>query len=70
MTESIHKAAQLREKDVAGLQDELTSLRQKHFKLKMQHGSGQLNKTNELRQCKKAIARVLTIIGEMKRSQA
>jgi large subunit ribosomal protein L29 len=64
------KVAELRSKDSKSLNDELKDLRQKEFKLKMQHGSGQLAATHKLRDIGRNIARVHTILTEKQRSEA
>lgn len=61
--------AELKEKSQGDLAKELESLTQQHFKLKMQHGSGQLNSTHQLRQVRRDIARVLTVISDNKAKQ-
>lgn len=64
------KTSELRTKDEKGLKEELSNLRQSHFILKMQLGSGQLNQTHKIKEVRKAIARVLTLLTEMKRASA
>lgn len=66
----MNKASELRGKDVQSLNKELDELQQKHFKLKMQHGSGQLNNTDQLRKVRKAIARARTVLNETKRASS
>lgn len=58
------KAAELRQKDVAGLQAEVKSLQKAHFNLRMQKATQQLNNTNTLRQMRRAIARAKTILAQ------
>ncbi|TDQ39302.1 50S ribosomal protein L29 [Tepidicella xavieri] len=58
------KAAELRQKDVAGLQAEVKSLQKAHFNLRMQKATQQLNNTASLRQTRRAIARAKTILAE------
>jgi large subunit ribosomal protein L29 len=43
------KAAELRQKDVAGLQTEVKELQKAHFGLRMQKATQQLNNTTTLR---------------------
>ena len=43
------KAAELRQKDVAGLEAEVKELQKAHFGLRMQKGTQQLNNTSQLR---------------------
>lgn len=61
------KAAELRQQDRTTLQAMLRDLVKKQFQLKMQHGSGQLPGNHQLRQVRRDIARVKTMITEMKR---
>ena len=56
--------AELREKDEQELHEELLKLRKEQFSLRMQEASGQLGQVHLLRQVKKEIARVKTIIVE------
>lgn len=56
--------AELREKDEQELHGELLKLRKEQFGLRMQEASGQLGQVHLLRQVKKEIARVKTIIVE------
>ncbi|MCD8514997.1 MAG: 50S ribosomal protein L29 [Burkholderiaceae bacterium] len=58
------KTAELRQKDVAGLQAEVKALQKAHFNLRMQKATQQLNNTNTLRQTRRAIARAKTILAE------
>lgn len=57
-------AKELRAKDEAALQQELKDLQQTHFKLRMQKATQQLQNTASLRQTKRDIARVRTILTE------
>lgn len=61
------KAQELRQKNVAELNDELKNLVQESFKLKMKHGSGQLAQHHSLRENRRSIARVKTLIHEKQR---
>jgi large subunit ribosomal protein L29 len=58
------KAAELRQKDVAGLETEVKELQKAHFGLRMQKATQQLNNTNQLRLTRRAIARAKTILAE------
>ena len=62
------KAAELREKETEELYEELLKLRKEQFGLRMQDASGQLGQYHLLKQVKRDIARVKTIIVE-KRDQ-
>ena len=58
------KAAELRQKDVAGLEAEVKELQKAHFGLRMQQGTQQLNNTAQLRSTRRSIARAKTILAE------
>ena len=58
------KAAELRQKDVAGLEAEVKELQKAHFGLRMQKGTKQLNNTAQLRSTRRSIARAKTILAE------
>ena len=59
------KANELREKSVdelkAALGDELKS----QFKLRMQHATGQLNESHKVKETRRNIARIKTVINQM-----
>jgi large subunit ribosomal protein L29 len=58
------KAVDLRTKSQDELKDELLGLRKEAFNLRFQTASGQLENTARVRQVKKDIARIKTILGE------
>lgn len=58
------KAAELRQKDVAGLQSEVKELQKAHFGLRMQKATQQLNNTGTLRVTRRDIARAKTILAQ------
>lgn len=58
------KAEDLRTKNVDELNQQLKELLDEQFKMRMQHGSGQLVNTSGLRRVRKDIARVKTILGQ------
>ena len=64
------KAKELRSKLREMTDDELKSkerdLREDYFKMKFQHGIGQLENTSRLNQIRKEIARVMTVRNEDK----
>ncbi|PJE80554.1 50S ribosomal protein L29 [invertebrate metagenome] len=57
-------AAELREKTVEQLSDELLSLMRDQFKLRMQKTTGQLKQSHLLKQVKRDIARVKTVLND------
>lgn len=58
------KAAELRQKDVAGIEAEVKALQKAHFGLRMQKATQQLNNTTTLRSTRRDIARAKTILAE------
>ena len=58
------KAAELRQKDVAGVQAEVKALQKAHFGLRMQKATQQINNTASLRSARRDIARAKTILVE------
>ncbi|AAN53324.1 50S ribosomal protein L29 [Shewanella xiamenensis] len=56
------KASELREKSVEELNAELLGLLREQFNLRMQHATGQLTQTHQLKLVRRNIARVKTII--------
>jgi large subunit ribosomal protein L29 len=63
------KSADLRQKDVAGLETEVKDLQKAHFGLRMQKATQQLNNTASLRVTRRDIARAKTILVQ-KRSES
>jgi len=53
----------LKEKSPADLQTHLLDLRREQFSLRMQKGTGQLNQTHQLRNVRREIARVKSLLG-------
>ena len=58
------KATELRAKDVAALEKEVTDLLKAHFGLRMQKATQQLQNTSQLKKVRKDIARVQTVLTE------
>jgi large subunit ribosomal protein L29 len=63
------KAAQndiksIRERDESRLKEELVSLKKEQFNLRFQQATGQLEKSSRIRQVRRAIARVQTVLRE------
>jgi large subunit ribosomal protein L29 len=61
------KPDQLRRMSIAELQKELDNLRNEQYRLRVQQTIGQLKDTDSMRQLKRNIARILTIINEKRR---
>lgn len=62
--------SELRQKQPAELMEMLTELRREQFNLRMQQGTGQLARPSQVRAVRRDIARVMTILNELKRSGA
>jgi len=58
------KTAELRQKDVAALENEVKALQKAHFGLRMQKATQQLNNTGTLRVTRRDIARAKTILAQ------
>ena len=58
------KANELKEKSVEQLNEVLVDLLKQQFGLRMQHATGQLGKTSTIKQVRRHIARVKTVIAE------
>ena len=58
------KAAELRAKAPADLEQELTELLRAQFSLRMQKATQQLSNNSQLRKVRRDIARVRTVMGE------
>ena len=57
---------QLREKSPADLAAHLLDLRREQFNLRMQKGTGQLNQTHQVRNIRREIARLKSVLGQKK----
>jgi large subunit ribosomal protein L29 len=64
------KASELRAKDIAALEKEVTDLLKSHFGLRMQKATQQLTNHSQLGNLRRDVARVKTIIAEKKREAA
>ena len=63
------KAAQndiksIRDKDAGSLKAEIASLKKEQFNLRFQQATGQLEKSSRMREVRRAIARVQTVMRE------
>ena len=56
--------AELRQKDVAGINEEIKALQKAHFGLRMQKATQQLGNTGTLRTTRRDIARAKTILAQ------
>ena len=64
------KASELRAKDVAALEKEVSELLKAHFGLRMQKATQQLTNHSVLRKTRRDVARVKTILTEKKKGAA
>ena len=64
------KASELRAKDVAALEKEVSDLLKAHFGLRMQKATQQLSNTSALGKTRRDIARARTILAEKKKGAA
>ena len=60
------KASDLQDKSVEELTGTLHELRKEQFNLRMQQGTGQLSRPHQMKQVKRDIARVHTVINQAK----
>ena len=64
------KASELRAKDVAALEKEVSELLKAHFGLRMQKATQQLSNNSQLGKTRRDIARAKTILAEKKKGAA
>ena len=62
------KASDLKSKSVDELNGDLTTLRKEQFNLRFQRASGQLENTSRVRQVRRDIARIVTVLSERRRA--
>jgi len=62
------KIKDLRQKTADELHDALTALRKEAFNLRFQKASGQLANTARVREVRRSIARIETLLGEQARA--
>lgn len=63
------KASEIRELSADEMQRKVEELQEGLFNLRFQHGTGQLENPQKLKQTKRDIARLKTLIGEARRRQ-
>ena len=59
------KASELRKKNKEELGDLLVDLSRERFNLKMQKGTGQLSKPDQVKKVRREVARIQTILNEV-----
>ncbi|MEO6659231.1 MAG: 50S ribosomal protein L29 [Burkholderiaceae bacterium] len=64
------KASELRTKDVAGLEKEVSELLKAHFGLRMQKATQQLSNHTQLGNTRRDIARAKTVLAQKKKEAA
>jgi large subunit ribosomal protein L29 len=64
------KTSELRAKDVAGLEKEVSELLKAHFGLRMQKATQQLTNHSQLGKTRRDIARAKTILAQKKKEAA
>jgi len=64
------KTSELRVKDIAALEKEVSELLKAHFGLRMQRATQQLTNHTQLGNTRRDVARVKTIIAEKQRASA
>lgn len=63
-------AKELRAKTAQELESELMELSREAFNLRMQQGTGQLARPNQMKEVRRNIARVKTIMNERRRAES
>lgn len=63
------KAGEARDLTTDELDDKLLQLKKEQFNLRFQKASGQLEKTTRIREVRKDIARIKTVLGERRRAE-
>ncbi len=58
------KVSEMKEKSVDELNEELLNLKREHFNLRMQKGSGQLEQSHRIKEVRRDVARVKTILTQ------
>ncbi len=64
------KVAEVRELDVEELQRRVAQTRRELFNLRFQHATGQLENTGQLKEVRRNIARLLTVLNQKQRENA
>jgi large subunit ribosomal protein L29 len=62
--------AEVRELDVEELKRRVSETRRELFNLRFQHATGQLENTGQLKEVRKNIARLLTVLNQKQRENA
>jgi large subunit ribosomal protein L29 len=62
------KTAEVRELDVPELEKRIADTRRELFNLRFQHATGQLENTGQLKEVRRNIARLLTVLNQKQES--
>ncbi len=63
------KVAEVRELDVEELERRAAETRRELFNLRFQHATGQLENTGQIKEVRKNIARILTVLNQKKQER-
>jgi len=58
----------LRTKSADELTDQLSKLKKEQFNLRFQRANGQLERANRIREVRKDVARIMTVLSEQRRN--
>jgi large subunit ribosomal protein L29 len=67
MAKSKNTVEDFRAKSADELGDQLSKLKKERFNLRFQRANGQLEKTSRVREVRKSIARIMTVMSEQRR---
>lgn len=62
------RASELREKSIEALQQDFLDLLREQFNLRMQRANNQLNRHTQLKQVRRDVARLKTVLNEKRRT--
>ena len=62
--------AEIRERETPALDEEVLKLRREAFRLRMQQATGQDVSSSRVREIRRTIARIKTVLGERRRAEA
>ena len=63
------KITEIRGQDTAALDEEILKLRREAFRLRMQSATGQTVAPSRVREVRRTIARIKTVLGERRRAE-
>ena len=62
--------AEIRERETSSLDEEVLKLRREAFRMRMQQATGQSVSSSRVREIRRTIARIKTVLGERQRAEA